>query len=83
MKDGFGYYVFLLQNTKLMKLKNRKCKILHLGRNNAMHQYGLGANYLENSFAEKDLEVLVDMKVTTNQQCALARKQASSLLGLH
>ena len=42
-----------------MKFKG-KCPVLHLGRNNPMHQYRLGVNWLESRFAEEHLEVLVD-----------------------
>jgi len=37
-----------------------KCQALHLGRNNSMHQYWLDVNYLESTFAEENMEVLVD-----------------------
>lgn len=36
---------------------------------------------LENSFAEKNLDALVDTKLIVSQQCALAAQQASSILG--
>lgn len=38
----------------LMKLKG-KSKVLHMGRNNAVHQYTLQTNQLESSLAETDL----------------------------
>ncbi|KAK4829689.1 hypothetical protein QYF61_006064 [Mycteria americana] len=38
----------------LMKFNKEKYEVLHLGRNNPMHQYMLGATQLESSFAEKD-----------------------------
>ncbi|KAJ7419220.1 Importin-5 [Pitangus sulphuratus] len=46
-----------------------------------MHQYGLGADLLESSSVEKDLEVLVDTKLSISQQCVLVPKKASSILG--
>ena len=49
-----------------MKLNKGKCKVLHLGRNNPMHQYTLGANWLEGTFAEKDLRIPVSSKLTTS-----------------
>ena len=44
-----------------------------------MHQYALWADHLESSSAEKDLEVLVDDKLTTSQQCTLMAKAGSSI----
>jgi len=38
---------------KLVKLRKGNHQVLHLGRNNLMHQDRLGADQLPNSFAEK------------------------------
>ena len=64
-----------------VKFNKEKCKVLHLGRNNPMHQYMLGAVQLESSLAEKDLGVLVDIKLAVGQQWAPAAKVVNGILG--
>ncbi|GAB0205308.1 mitochondrial enolase superfamily member 1 [Grus japonensis] len=54
---------------------------VQLKRNNASHQYMLGATQLESSLAEKNLGVLVDNKLTMSQQSALAAKKPNGVLG--
>jgi len=64
-----------------MKFNDSNCRVLHLGRNNLMHQCRLGADLLESSSAERVLEVLGDNKLTMSQQCALVARKANGILG--
>ena len=47
----------------LTKFNKGKTKVLHLWQNNLIKQHRLGANCLENSFAEKDVSIPVENKM--------------------
>ncbi|KAM6037452.1 optineurin-like [Chlamydotis macqueenii] len=66
---------------KPIKLNKGKCKGLHLGRNDPRHQYVQGDDQLETNSAGEDLGVLVNNKLTMNQQCTLTAKKVDSVLG--
>jgi len=46
-----------------------------------MYQYRLGNDLLETSSAEKDLAILMDNRLTMNQECALLAKKTNGILG--
>ena len=54
-----------------MRFNKSKRRVLHVGRNNHMHQYRLGYDLLERSSAEK---LLVPNRLIMYQQCALVAK---------
>lgn len=58
---------------------HKECKVLHLRRNNPGHQYMLGADWLENSLAENDLEVLAEHEPA---RCCCS-KEGQQCLELH
>ena len=65
-----------------MRFSSNECRVLHLGRNNHIHQYRLiGDDLLERSSPEKDLGVLEDNRLTVRQQFALVAKKANGILG--
>ena len=65
----------------LMRFNKSKCRVLHLGRNNCMHQYRLGDDLQEKTSAEKDAVMLVENRLAVSHQHALVIKKANVILG--
>lgn len=62
-----------------MKLQKGQSKLLPLGRTNAGQQDMVLSDTGAGSFAEQDLVLLLQSKLTKNQQCSLAAKEATRL----
>ncbi|KAJ7416836.1 hypothetical protein WISP_68251 [Willisornis vidua] len=62
-----------------MRLNKTMCWVLHFDHNSLQH-YKLGTEWLESGQAERDLGVLIDRNLNTNQQRAQVAKKASGIL---
>lgn len=66
-----------------MEFKKRRCKVLHLDRNNPVHWNMLGAVWLESSFAERVLQILVDNKLSMKTVKCLCGKEGQWCSRVH
>ena len=60
----------------------KKCKVMHLGKNNPKLSYSMGSERLEEVVCEKDLGVWVDNKLQLQEHTANQVKTANRILGL-
>ncbi|GAB0179553.1 cAMP-dependent protein kinase inhibitor alpha [Grus japonensis] len=70
-----------LAHVRIMKFNKTKCKVLHLSQGNHQFQYRVGNEWIENSSADKDLEILVEEKLDFSWQSVLAAQKANHILG--
>jgi len=65
----------------LMNFNKGKSRVLHLGRNNPMHQYRLSWICWRAALRRGTWVVLGDDRLTMSQQCVLVAKKANEILG--
>ena len=59
-----------------------KCKVMHFGNRNPKHLYYLNDHILEDTQSEKDLGVIIDVKLKYHIHTAAATKKANQILGM-
>lgn len=59
-----------------------KCKCLHLGYNNPLHTYSIGAINVKNDTTEKDLGVMINNTLSISEQVAKVVTTANKILGI-
>ena len=65
-----------------MLFNSDKCTVMHVGKNNAEHEYQLGEKILKKSKQETDLGIVMDDNGKSAGQCAKAVKKANAVLGM-
>ena len=64
-----------------MTFNAKKCKILHVGNQNPMHEYTLYGERITETSEEKDLGVWTERSLKPTKQCAAAARSANFALG--
>jgi hypothetical protein len=64
-----------------MEFNVAKCKIMHLGNQNPMHQFTMEGQVLQQTKEERDIGVTVQHNLKPTAQCAKAAKTAQAVLG--
>ena len=75
--------------TKLQEWANKwqmtfnvgKCKILHLGNKNPLHDYYMEGTKLQAVSSEKDLGIMIDSSAKPSLQCTKAAQKGNQVLG--
>jgi len=64
-----------------MQFNAKKCKVIHIGKNNPNHQYSMQGHILESVSEERDVGVMIHNSLKPSTQCAKAAKRANQVLG--
>ena len=65
------------------RIQCKKCKVLHVGRNNKKFEYFMNGEKLDSVDSERDIGVIVDKSLKPSLQCAEAARRASGVLTSH
>ncbi|CAM5122732.1 unnamed protein product [Eretmochelys imbricata] len=65
-----------------MKFNVDKCKVMHIGKNNANYTYNMMGTNLATTNQERDLGVIMDSSLKMSMQGAAAVKKANGMLGI-
>ena len=63
-----------------MQFNVKKCKVMHVGRRNNMHQYSMNNIPLQVCVAERDIGVHITDNLKPSTQCAEAARRANAVL---
>ena len=65
----------------LMKFNAKKCKVVHVGRNNPRHSYNMNGEKLDSDDAETDVGITITHNLKPSVQCQKASLTALGVLG--
>ena len=64
-----------------MQFNVKKCKVMHIGRNNPKAQYTMNGTVLESTDEERDIGVNVHKSLRPSKQCTESARRANAVLG--
>jgi hypothetical protein len=64
-----------------MQFNVKKCKVMHIGRNNPKAQYTMNGTVLESTDEERDIGVKVHKSLRPSKQCTESARRANAVLG--
>ena len=67
---------------KIKKMKDNKCKCIHIGQGNMDEEYKMGDAVLGRTMQDKDLGVTFSADMKVSEQCGIAASKGKQILGL-
>ena len=64
-----------------MEFNNKKCKIMHIGKNNPKFEYKMDNDTLDSTSIEKDIGVHITSDLKPTKHCEIAANKARAVLG--